>query len=94
MTRLTLAVLVAAVIASGMLVSRTAYQVRGFHGELETLRKKRDAALVEQGQLLLERSAVASLTLTDAKARQTLAMHVPAEVIEVAAQTPVREPVR
>ncbi|MEM1436732.1 MAG: cell division protein FtsL [Pseudomonadota bacterium] len=85
---LLLGVLVLAVILTGVQVAQTGYAVRGLNGELERLRQDYDAALNEQTQLQLERSAVASYALTEATAQRQLSMIYPATMIDVRSDQP------
>jgi cell division protein FtsL len=81
--------LVLAVVLTGVQVAQTGYDVRMLNAELERLRRSYDEALIEQTQLQLERSAVASYALTEATAQQQLSMIYPTTMIEV---RPARQP--
>ena len=80
---LLLLLLLVAVVATGIRIAHTGYEVRMLHAAMEEQRKAQDAALVEHAQLQLERGAVASFAETERTARQKLAMRYPEALVEV-----------
>ncbi len=84
MARCLIAALLVAVVYSAVEVARTAHQVRLLHAQLEELRVQQDEARLQHSELLLEISAVASLSQVQAVAEEQLAMEFPDQLERVA----------
>jgi cell division protein FtsL len=74
------AVVLIAVVASGIQVTLVSHEVRRLHGMLETAQKTQDEHLAEYSRLLLERSALSSYQNVERIAQDELAMRFPEAV--------------
>ena len=73
-------VLLAAVVASGLLAVRQADEVRQLHRNLEEARHRQDELAAEHSRLLLERSALSAYYNVERVAASDLGMRFPAQV--------------
>lgn len=74
---LILAILLAAVVASGVQVVRVSHDVRRLHAELESAQHAQDEHLSEYSRLLLERSALSAYQNVERIAEEELGMTFP-----------------
>jgi cell division protein FtsL len=74
---LAFAVLLVAVVGSGIQVALVSHEVRRLHGELEAAQRAQDEHLAEHSRLLLERSALAAYQNVERLAEEELAMGFP-----------------
>lgn len=74
------AMLLVAVVASGVQVALVSHEVRRLHGKLEAAQRAQDEHLAEHSRLLLERSALAAYQNVERLAEEELAMHFPERV--------------
>ena len=77
------AVLVIAIVATGLQVVFAADDTRGLYRELGQLQAERDALAADQSRLMLERSAWSSLQSFESIARSELGMVFPDQVEQV-----------
>jgi cell division protein FtsL len=82
-SRLLVAVLLLAVVASGVQVAYSSHEVRSLHGELQAAQRRQDAQLAEHSRLLLERSVQTSYANVERVAEVQLEMVFPNAVEEV-----------
>ena len=69
--------LLAAVVGSGIQVTRISHEVRRLHGDLEAAQKAQDELLAEYSRLLIERSALSAYQNVERLAETELAMQFP-----------------
>ena len=74
------AVLLLAVVGSGVEVALVSHDVRTLHGELEAAQKAQDEHLAEYSRLLLERSALSAYQNVERLAETELGMQFPQQV--------------
>lgn len=72
-----LALLLVAVVASGIQVALVSHEVRTRHGELEAAQRAQDEHLAEHSRLLLERSALSAYQNVERLAETELGMVFP-----------------
>lgn len=74
------ALLLLAVVASGVQVALVSHEVRQLHGELEAAQKAQDEHLADYSRLLLERSALSAYQNVERLAETELGMRFPDKV--------------
>ncbi len=80
---LLLALLLTAVVGSGVQVVRVSHDVRRLHAELESAQHAQDEHLSEYSRLLLERSALSAYQNVERIAEQELGMTFPERLPEL-----------